>query len=64
MPDKYPERNYVPMYPKGHDKPPSDGAGKGNVSPSRGTDQTQGKGQNSQDYGKPGTQYPNNPSKK
>lgn len=41
MADKYPERNYVPMYPKGHDKPVGDGGGKGNIYPSGAKEKTQ-----------------------
>jgi hypothetical protein len=63
MADKYPERNYVPMYPKGHDKPPSDGQGKGNIGAHLDAPGNKGKGNNPKNYDEPGKAYPNNPKR-
>ena len=49
-----PEKNYVPMFPKGNDSkkaPPSDGSGKGNIAPSQ-ANPPRGKGSNPANYDK------------
>lgn len=63
--EKYPERNYVPMMPKGNDAkkaPPSDGSGKGNVAPIL-KNEPRGKGGNAKNYGGPNENYKSDTSK-